>query len=236
MAESVDPKEVEKFAAMAPKFWDEEGPYKPLHKLNPVRIAFIRDHILEHFGVPLADLSILDVGCGGGILSVPLSKIGASVVGIDVTAENIQVAEAYCQQHQVSGVEFRHIALEDMPQEEKFDVVLVMEVLEHVNDVETFLSACINRIKPGGMLFISTINRTAKSYLLAIMGAEYIARWVPIGTHDWAKFLPPDVINEILEKNGMTLTEIKGTVYRFMAEEWELSKDTSVNYMLCATA
>lgn len=236
---TINQNEVEKFSRIAEEWWDEGGKFKPLHQLNPIRIKFIKEKIIEHFGLiqsasPLNNLKLLDVGCGGGLLTVPLGRLGANILGIDVTEKNIKIANAYKDQNNLGGnINFLHSSLEALEKDDKrYDVVLAMEVIEHVEDIELFLRSCINLLSPGGLIFLATLNKTIKSYMLAIVGAEYILRWLPVGTHDWNKFLPPEEIISYLTKHKTRIKDVTGITYNPLLQKWSLSRDQSVNYML----
>jgi 2-polyprenyl-6-hydroxyphenyl methylase/3-demethylubiquinone-9 3-methyltransferase len=238
---SIDPEEVAKFSAKAAEWWDPRGEFRPLHRLNPLRLAFIRDGVAARFGRdpleerPLKGLTILDVGCGGGLLCEPLSRLGATVTGIDAAEENVAVAAVHAEE---SGLEidYRCISAEALQQEgASFDAVVSMEVVEHVADVEGFLAACAGLVAPGGALALATLNRTPKSFALAIVGAEYLLRWLPRGTHDWRKFLKPSEIAAVLRGEGVELTEATGVAYNPLNDSWRLApRDLEVNYMLLA--
>ncbi len=235
---SIDEQEVKKFSAMADQWWDEEGKFKPLHKFNPVRIAYIRDHLCQHFGrdtmqdKPLNGLKILDVGCGGGLLSVPLSRLGAKVMGIDASQTNICVAQTHAKDNDLK-IDYQCISAEELAAKgKKFDVVLNMEVLEHVADVPGFLQASSQLVASGGVMFAATLNRTAKSYAFAIIGAEYVLNWLPRGTHDWKKFLKPHEIDKVTSLHGLKLHEMVGVGYNPLNDSWKLSNDISINYMM----
>ena len=237
---SAAPDEVARFAAQAESWWDPDGPFKPLHRLNPTRIAFVRDHIAVHFGRdplgdrPLRDLDLLDVGCGGGLLTEPMSRLGARVVGIDAAAENIVVAGHHARQGGLS-VAYRDALPEDLAAEGlHFDVVLNMEVVEHVADLGQFLGACSALVRPGGVMALSTLNRTVKSLALAKVAAEYVLRWVPRGTHDWRKFVRPSELTRGLHDHGMRVSDLKGMTYGPVSRAWRLSGDLSVNYLAFA--
>jgi 2-polyprenyl-6-hydroxyphenyl methylase/3-demethylubiquinone-9 3-methyltransferase len=240
---SVDPAELAKFAAMAEEWWDPDGKFRPLHQLNPARLRFIRDQVCARFGrdpkaeQPLHDLDILDIGCGGGLLCEPLTRLGARVTGIDAAEKNVQVARAHAAQ---SGLDiaYQHAAAEDLAaaaDSERYDVVLNMEVVEHVADVAGFLATSATLIKPGGAMVVATLNRTPKSFMLAIVGAEYVLRWLPRGTHDWRKFLRPSELAGHLRRTGMEIVEMTGVEYNPLAAGWRLSGDLDVNYMVFAT-
>ena len=235
---TVNEKEIEKFTAMADEWWSATGKFKPLHKFNPCRISYIREKLIQNFSLdfasanPLKNLKILDVGCGGGLLCEPLKLLGADIVGVDAGEKNIAVAKIHAKK---SGLEidYRNQDVEELAKtDEKFDVVLAMEVVEHVADVEKFLAATKNCLKPNGLLFVATLNRTAKSYLNAIIGAEYILRWLPRGTHDWKKFLKPSEINRIAENNNLQLLELVGFSYNILKDEWKQSDDVQINYVM----
>ena len=237
---TVDPAEIEKFSAMAADWWDPDGKFRPLHRLNPVRLGFIRDHLAGHFGrdplgeTPLAGLEILDIGCGGGLLAEPLARLGARVTGIDAAAENIEMARLHAAE---SGLEidYRAATAETLADRgESFDAVLNMEVVEHVADVTAFMTAAAGLVGPGGATVVATLNRTPKSFLLAIVGAEYLLRWLPRGTHDWRRFLRPSELARFLRAAGLEVTEISGLAYNPLSDAWRLSRDTDVNYMVFA--
>ena len=237
---SVDAAEVDQFSRLAGDWWNPRGPMAALHKFNPVRLAYIRDQAAARFDRDarkldcLKDLRILDVGCGGGILSEPLARIGASVVGADPSAENIEAASAHARESGVA-VDYRATTAEDLAAaNEKFDIVLAMEVVEHVSDVGLFVNTCAAMVKPGGLMIAATINRTMKSFALAIVGAEYVLRWLPRGTHQWDKFVTPNELEIAFERGGLRVIGEKGVIYNLFADRWQLSSDTDVNYMLVA--
>ncbi len=237
---SVDPREVERFARMAAKWWDPRGPMAPLHKLNPLRVGYVRDRAAERFGRDvklmgcLRGLRILDIGCGAGILSEPLARLGAEMVGIDPAAENIEAARLHAGESGVA-VDYRATTAETLAEAgERFDVVLAMEVVEHVVDVPAFVTTCAGMVKPGGLLVMATLNRTLKSFALAIVGAEYILRWLPRGTHQWDKFVKPDELEAAIEDAGLNVIGERGVIYNPLADRWQLSSDMDVNYMLAA--
>ncbi len=239
-ATTVNDAEVAKFSAMAEQWWDPAGKFKPLHKLNPVRLAYIREQGLDHFALdgakrsPFKGLKILDVGCGGGLLCEPMARLGAEVSGVDASERNIAIAKVHAEQ---SGLEINYLATTSeklAAKGDQFDVVLNMEVIEHVADVPLFLKSCADLVKPGGLMFIATINRTAKAYALAILGAEYILRWLPRGTHDYSKFLTPDEITSIIKRNSMSIRDKCGVSFNPLQDKWRKTRDMSVNYMLLA--
>ena len=240
--QTVDAAEVAKFEAMAAEWWDPTGKFKPLHMLNPCRLDYITRQIAAEFGrdlgaeAPFAGLRLLDIGCGGGLLAEPMARLGATVVGADAAARNIPVAQVHAAQ---SGLEidYRHTTAEAMAAAgEQFDVVLNMEVVEHVADPQGYLGACHDLLKPGGLMICSTINRNAKSFAMAIVGAEYVMRWLPKGTHDWAKFITPDELCAMLETAGLAPVDRKGFVFNPVAWSWSISdRDLSVNYVTAST-
>lgn len=235
---TVDPSEVAKFEAMAAEWWDPNGKFKPLHMLNPCRLDYITSQIAGEFGLDLAEelpfkgLRILDIGCGGGLLSEPMARRGATVVGADAAEGNLPVARIHAEQ---SGLEidYRHTTAEALAASgEKYDVVLNMEVIEHVADPQSFLVACNALLKPGGLMLCSTINRNPKSYAVAILGAEYVMKWLPKGTHEWDKFITPDELYTLIETAGLNPVDKKGFVFNPLLWRWSLSdRDLSVNYV-----
>lgn len=238
---TVDQDEVARFAALAETWWDPEGHLRPLHRMNPARLAFLRSRLVTHFGrdaqslKPFAGLRLLDIGCGGGLLAEPMARLGFSVLGIDAAAENIGVARAHAAESGLA-VEYRHTTVEHLAATAApFDVVLAMEVVEHVADRDLFLATASRLVKPGGAFVAATLNRTAKSFLLAIVGAEYVLGWVPRGTHRWEKFVRPSELVATLRRNGLSPTEITGLVYDLAHGSWSPSRDLDVNYMLLAT-
>lgn len=238
---TIDPAEVARFDAMARSWWDPKGPMAVLHKFNPVRLAFVRDLACERFARdpkslrPLEGLSLVDIGCGGGVLSEPLARLGATVTGLDPAPANIAVAGAHAAKAGLS-IDYRGETIEALVAEgTRFDIVLAMEVVEHVADVEAFVAACCAAVKPGGLLVMATLNRTLKSYALAIVGAEYVLRWLPRGTHDWEKFVTPDELGAAIEHNGLALGDSTGVVYNPLSGRWSAARDMDVNYMLAAS-
>ena len=237
-ASTVDPAEVAKFEAMAAEWWNPSGKFKPLHMLNPCRLDYITTQIASEFDrdlatpLPFAGLRILDIGCGGGLLSEPMARLGAEVVGADPATRNIPVARLHAEQSGLT-IDYRLTTAEDLAAAgEQFDVVLNMEVLEHVPNPQSFLSACQTLLKPGGLMICSTLNRNAKSFGVAIVGAEWVMRWLPKGTHDWKKFITPDELAEFIRKAGLDPVDRKGMVFNPIAWSWNLSsRDLSVNYV-----
>ncbi|CAN5618592.1 bifunctional 2-polyprenyl-6-hydroxyphenol methylase/3-demethylubiquinol 3-O-methyltransferase UbiG [soil metagenome] len=236
---TVDPAEVERFARIADEWWDPRGKFAPLHQLNPVRLGFIRDRTAAHWqhdalsGAPLQGLSVLDIGCGGGLLCEPMARLGGQVTGIDAAARNIATASLHAA-GQGLAIDYRETTAEAMAESgAQFDVVLALEIVEHVADVDLFLRSVGQLAKPGGLVFLSTLNRTAKAWALAIAGAEYVLRWLPRGTHDWRKFLKPSEAVRGLRGGGVEAQEIVGVVYSPLSRAWSLNKrDLDVNYML----
>jgi 2-polyprenyl-6-hydroxyphenyl methylase/3-demethylubiquinone-9 3-methyltransferase len=238
---SVDSTEVERFSKLAATWWDPRGPMAALHKFNPQRLAYIRDQAAAAFDRDakkldcLKGLRILDIGCGAGILSEPLARLGASMVGADPAEENIEAARAHAEATGVS-VDYRATTAEALAEAgEKFDIVLAMEVVEHVVDVPAFVESCASMVKPGGLMIAATLNRTLKSFALAIVGAEYVLRWVPRGTHQWDKFVKPEELERAFEDSGLDVIGERGVIYNPLADRWQLSSDMDVNYMLVGT-
>ena len=236
---SVDPAEIAKFSKLSAEWWDPRGKMAPLHKINPLRLAFIRDAACRKFDrnarslTCLEGLRVLDIGCGAGLLCEPLARLGAQVIGVDPSESNIAAAKLHADKSHVA-IDYRCTTLEEMDQRERFDIVLAMEVVEHVVDVGAFLARCASVLKPGGLMVVSTLNRTWKSFALAIVGAEYVLRWLPRGTHQWDKFVTPDELAHHLERNKLGITEQSGVVYSPFADKWSLSADMDVNYMVVA--
>jgi 2-polyprenyl-6-hydroxyphenyl methylase/3-demethylubiquinone-9 3-methyltransferase len=235
---SIDPGEVAKFSAMAAEWWDPAGKFAPLHKFNPVRLAFIREMAGAHFGRqglrPFQGLSLLDIGCGGGLLSEPMARLEFAVLGADASERNVKAAAAHAAS---SGVEidYRVATAESLVEDGRtFDVVLNMEVVEHVADLPGYLGACAALVKPGGLMFVATLNKTLKSLALAKIGAEYVLRWLPPGTHDWNRFVEPQRLRAMLEESGLKILKTQGVVFDPLNWNWRLSGDTDVNYMIVA--
>jgi 2-polyprenyl-6-hydroxyphenyl methylase/3-demethylubiquinone-9 3-methyltransferase len=237
---SVDPAEVAQFSALAAEFWDPRGKMRMLHRINPVRLRFIRDHACGQFGRDagrldcLADLRVLDIGCGGGLLCEPLARLGASVVGADPSASNIEVARRHAAEAGLA-IDYRATTAEALAGAgENFDLVLAMEVVEHVADLRAFIAGCAAMVRPNGLMIAATINRTLKSFALAIVGAEYLLGWLPRGTHRWDKLVTPNELEAAMERAGLRFIDIRGVVYDLLADAWKLSGDTDVNYMVAA--
>jgi 2-polyprenyl-6-hydroxyphenyl methylase/3-demethylubiquinone-9 3-methyltransferase len=239
--QTVDHAEVERFARHAADWWQPQGPMAALHRLNPVRLAYIRDQAAERFGRDarkldcLKGLRVLDIGCGGGILSEPLARLGADMVGVDPAEENVAAARDHAQESELP-IDYRVTTAEALAEAgERFDVVLAMEVVEHVAEVPLFVSTCASMVKPGGLMIAATLNRTLKSFALAIVGAEYVLRWLPRGTHQWDKFVTPRELETAIENAGLRVIGERGVIYNPFADRWQLSSDMDVNYMLVAT-
>lgn len=237
MTATVDPAEIAKFERMAAEWWNPEGKFKPLHMLQPCRLGYVTAQIAAEFGrdprapAPFAGLRLLDIGCGGGLLCEPMARLGATVVGVDAAARNIPVARLHAEQSGLA-IDYRVGTAEDLAAGERFDVVLNMEVVEHVADPQAYLDACARLLAPGGLMLCSTINRNAKSFAMAIVGAEYVMRWLPKGTHDWRKFITPSELSAMIARAGLTQVDAKGFVFNPLAWSWRLSdRDLSVNYV-----
>jgi 2-polyprenyl-6-hydroxyphenyl methylase/3-demethylubiquinone-9 3-methyltransferase len=238
---TIDADEVARFSAMADEWWDPTGKFRPLHKFNPIRLGYIRDRLCAHFDrdprslTPLDGLTLLDVGCGGGLLSEPLARMGAIVTGIDASEKNIGTARAHAARSDVE-IDYRCSTAEDlMAAGETFDIVLSLEVVEHVADVDLFLDSCTALVRDGGAMILATLNRTPKAFMFGIVGAEYVMRWLPRGTHDWKKFVRPSELSRGLRRNGVDVSDISGLSFNPLSDEWRVSDDVSVNYILFGT-
>ena len=232
---SVNKKEIDKFSKMANEWWDPEGKFKPLHKFNPTRIKYIKENIINNFKLknkskPLSGIKILDIGCGGGLLSEPMSRMGANVTGIDASDKNIKIAKLHSKKNKLK-INYLCLSPEKLKIEKKFDVILNMEIVEHVEDIDFFLKSCSKLLKKNGLMFVATINKTLKSYVFAIVGAEYVLRWLPIGTHEWEKFVKPEDLKKILMKYDLSLNKLEGMNFNIIKDEWSISRDLSVNYI-----
>ena len=232
---SVNKKEIEKFSKMAAEWWNPEGKFKPLHKFNPIRIKYIKDNIIKNFNLknktkPLSGVDILDIGCGGGLLSEPMSRLGANVTGIDASDKNIKIAKLHSKKNNLK-IKYLCSSPEKIKIEKKFDVILNMEIVEHVEDIDFFLKSCSELLKKNGIMFVATINKTFKSYVFAIVGAEYILRWLPIGTHEWEKFVKPEDLKKNLIKYDLILQKFDGMHFNLIEDEWRISSNLSVNYI-----
>ncbi|MEX0808532.1 MAG: bifunctional 2-polyprenyl-6-hydroxyphenol methylase/3-demethylubiquinol 3-O-methyltransferase UbiG [Dongiaceae bacterium] len=234
---SVDPDEIARFEALADAWWDPDGPFRPLHKFNPVRLGFIRDRIATHFGrviidtSPFAGLSLLDIGCGGGLVAEPMARLGASVTGIDAAPRNIAIAQHHAAESGLA-IDYRAITAEDLAATgTRFDIVLSLEIVEHVADLDSFLGACCTLAKPDGLMIVATLNRTAKAFALAVVGAEYVLRWLPRGTHNWRKFVRPSELSRGLALHGAKIEQLAGVAYNPLTDRWRIGTDLDVNYM-----
>ncbi len=238
-AASVDAAEIEKFSKLSEQWWDPRGKMAPLHKINPLRLSFIRDAACRKFDRNprslncLDGLRLLDIGCGAGLLCEPFTRLGADVTGIDPSATNIAAANLHAEKSGLS-IDYRCTTVEELDANERFDIVLAMEVVEHVVDVGAFLDHCVSRMKPGGLIVVSTLNRNWRSFALGIVAAEYVLRWLPRGTHQWEKFVTPDELADHLERNKLGITEQAGVTYNPIADRWSISSDMGVNYMVVA--
>ena len=237
---SIDPAEVAKFSAIAAEWWDPTGKFAPLHNFNPVRLSFLKGEMAAHFGRdarslrPFEGLTLLDIGCGGGLLSEPMARLGFAVTGADASERNIGTAKAHAAQTGLA-IDYRAVTAEELLAEGRsYDVVLNMEVVEHVADVPGYLSACAGLVRPGGITAVATMNKTLKSFALAKVGAEYVLGWLPRGTHDWNRFIPPSELRSMLQEAGLTICKTKGVSFNPLAWDWLLSSDVDVNYMITA--
>ena len=232
---TLDKKEIEKFSNIAEEWWDPIGKFKPLHKFNPIRIKYIKDNLIKDFDLknkknPLSGLKILDIGCGGGLLSEPMARLGAKVIGIDPSVKNIKVAKHHLKKSKLN-IKYYSLSPEKFKSNNKFDVILNMEIVEHVENVDIFIKQSAKFLKKSGIMFIATLNQTLKSYIFAIVGAEYILKWLPIGTHDWQKFIKPAELINICKKNSLNLKTVDGMSFNPIIDKWNISVDKSVNYI-----
>ncbi len=232
---TINKEEILKFSKMADEWWDPEGKFKPLHNFNPIRIKYIKNSIISHFNksdkkFPLKGIEILDIGCGGGLLSEPMKRLGAKVTGIDASGKNIAIAKIHAKKNNLN-INYINSSPEKLKTKKKFNVILNMEIIEHVNDVDLFVKKSSELLKKNGLMFIATLNKTLKSYVFAIIGAEYVLRWLPLGTHDWNKFVKPKELIELCKKNSLEIENLDGVKFNPILNEWKLSKDNSVNYI-----
>ena len=232
---TINKKEIEKFSRIASQWWDPNGKFKPLHNFNPIRIEYIKNSIIKHFKIKsstksLRKINILDIGCGGGLLSEPMCRLGANVVGIDASDKNIEVAKFHAKKNNLK-INYICSSPETLRIDKKFDVILNMEIIEHVDDIDYFIKKSSQLLKKNGLMFVATLNKTLKSYFFAIIGAEYILRWLPIGTHDWEKFVKPKDLIEISKKNNLKIEELDGLKFDLLKNKWSISNDKSVNYI-----
>ena len=233
---SINKKEIEKFSKIAKEWWNPHGKFKPLHNFNPIRIKYIKDNIVKDLNIknlnkPLKNLKILDIGCGGGLLSEPMSRLGANVVGIDASKKNIEVAKFHAKKNKLK-IDYKVASPEMLKTKVKFDVILNMEIVEHVENINSFINQSSKFLKKNGVMFVATLNKTLKSYAFAIIGAEYILKWLPIGTHDWEKFVKPSDLIKISKKNNLSLKKVNGMKFNILDNSWKISNDTSVNYIV----
>ena len=233
---SINKKEIEKFSKIAEEWWNPNGKFKPLHNFNPIRIKYIKKNIEKYLKIkskdrPLKDINLLDIGCGGGLLSEPMCRLGANVVGIDASKKNIEVANFHAKKNKLK-IDYKVASPETLKIKTKFDIILNMEIVEHVEDVEFFINESSKLLKKNGMMFVATLNKTLKSYMFAIVGAEYILKWLPIGTHDWEKFIKPEDLINISKKNNLLLDKLDGMKFNILDDSWKISNDTSVNYII----
>ena len=232
---TINKREIEKFSRIAEEWWNPSGKFKPLHKFNPIRISYIKENIINTFKLknqekPLKNLKILDIGCGGGLLSEPIYKLGADITGIDASEQNIRVAKLHAKKNNLS-IKYYCTSPENLNTKLKYDVILNMEIIEHVEDVNLFIKTCAKFLKKNGIMFVATLNKTLKSYVFAIVGAEYILRWLPIGTHEWEKFIKPEELINISKKYNLKLENLDGMKFNLIKDEWSLSTDKSINYI-----
>ena len=232
---SINKKEIEKFSKMATEWWDPKGKFKPLHKFNPIRIKYIKENIIKEFQLknkkyPLSGINVLDIGCGGGLLSEPMCRLGANVTAIDASNKNIAIANLHAKKNNLK-INYICSSPEKLKTTKKFDVILNMEIVEHVEDVDFFLKSCANLLKKNGLMFVATINKTLKSYVFAIVGAEYILGWLPIGKHEWEKFVQHEDLKKIVMKYGLSLSKLDGMNFNIIKDEWNISRDLSINYI-----
>ena len=233
---TINKKEIEKFSKIAAEWWNPNGKFKPLHKFNPIRIQYLKENIIKHFNLKqkkpiLNKVNILDIGCGGGLLSEPLSRLGANVTAIDASKKNIEVAKLHAKKNKLK-IKYLCLSPEKLNINKKFDVVLNMEIVEHVDDLNFFIKKSSELLKKNGIMFVATLNKTFKSYVFAIIGAEYVLKWLPIGTHDWEKFVKPNDLIKISEKNGLSQKKLDGMKFNILDDSWKVSNDTSINYII----
>jgi len=233
---SINKKEIEKFSQIAEEWWNPNGKFKPLHNFNPIRIKYIKENIIKDFNIkssirPLQKINLLDIGCGGGLLSEPMCRLGANVLGIDASKKNIEVAKFHAKKNKLK-INYKVASPEKLNTKMKFDVILNMEIVEHVENIDFFIKESAKLLKKNGVMFVATLNKTLKSYAFAIIGAEYILKWLPIGTHEWEKFIKPNDLIKISEKNNLTLKKLDGMKFNLLDDSWKISNDTSVNYIV----
>ena len=237
---TINKEEIQKFSNLANEWWDPKGKFKPLHMFNPIRIEYISEKIKDHYRIDnktinnFNGLKILDIGCGGGLISEPMARLGASVTGIDASSKNISVAKIHAQKNDLI-INYKNLSPEKMNDYEKFDIILNLEIVEHVENVPLYIESCYKLLKQNGLMFTATLNRTFSSYIKAIVGAEYILRWLPIGTHDWNKFIKPEELERHLLKEKFSTLDVKGLQFNPISRKWKRSEDLSVNYIICST-
>ena len=240
MSTTINKEEIQKFSKLADEWWDVKGKFKPLHMFNPIRIEYILGKIKQHFNLSdddnnlLKDFEILDIGCGGGLISEPMARLGANVTGIDASEKNIKIASLHSKKNKLQ-INYLNKSPEQLDSQKKYDIILSLEIIEHVENVDIYLKSCEKLLKKNGLMFTATLNRTLTSYLKAIIGAEYILRWLPIGTHDWNKFIKPEELEEKLKNKDFQTVEIKGLSFNPILNKWKKSEDLSVNYIICST-
>ena len=238
MSTTINKEEIKKFSRLADEWWDVNGKFKPLHMFNPIRIEYITENIKKHFKIKkdnnyLDGLNILDIGCGGGLISEPMARLGAKVTGIDASEKNINVAKLHSKNNGLN-IDYQNTSPENLKYFEKFDIILNLEIVEHVDNVSLYINSCYKLLKKNGLMFTATLNRSLTSYIKAIIGAEYILRWLPIGTHDWNKFLKPEELENLLSKERFSTIDVKGLKFNPFLKKWTKSNDLSVNYIICS--
>ena len=237
---TINKDEIQKFSSLAEEWWDVKGKFKPLHMFNPIRIEYITQMIKKYFKIsdekinPFNELKILDIGCGGGLISEPMARLGANVTGIDASEKNIKIAQIHSEENNLK-INYIHSSPERLKEKEEFDIILNLEIIEHVEDVELYVNSCSKLLKKGGLMFTATLNRTVVSYIKAIVGAEYILRWLPIGTHDWNKFIRPEELEKKLSIANFKTIEVKGLEFNPFNKKWKKSDNLSVNYIICSS-
>ena len=237
---TINKEEIQKFSSLAEEWWDVKGKFKPLHMFNPIRIEYITQMIRKHFKIsdkkinPFKELKILDIGCGGGLISEPMARLGANVTGIDASEKNIKIAKIHSKENNLE-INYINSSPERLKEKEEFDIILNLEIIEHVEDVNLYIDSCSKLLKKGGLMFTATLNRTVVSYIKAIVGAEYILRWLPIGTHDWNKFIRPEELEKKLSNANFKTKEIKGLEFNPFNRKWKKTDNLSVNYIICST-
>jgi|TARA_Y100000992_G_C21261009_1_gene491287 2-polyprenyl-6-hydroxyphenyl methylase/3-demethylubiquinone-9 3-methyltransferase len=240
MTSTINKEEIQKFSKLADEWWDVKGKFKPLHMFNPIRIEYIKDKIQEHFKISnknensLTGLRILDIGCGGGLISEPMARLGAEVTGIDASQKNITIAKIHSEKNKLK-INYLNSSPEQLIDAKKFDIILNLEIVEHVDNVELYIKSCYNLLKKNGIMFTATINRSLMSYVKAIIGAEYILRWLPVGTHDWNKFLKPEELEGLLQNEKFSTIDVKGLEFNPILQKWKKSNNLSVNYIICSS-